>query len=797
MRGSQAAFGTAMEGSFRVPHARIVHRDPAMKLLRTPLCLALLSLLAAPAWAAQADNAAIAQPDVGVAGGSPDAAPDPDGASTLGAISVVGQSETRQVQRLNKTQIDQATPGTSPIQMLQKLPGVHFVSDEPFGTDEWSSRISIRGFNHTQLGYTLDGIPLGNTDYHTGDGLSTTRAWISENLGELTLAQGSGSLGTASTSNLGGTVELHTEDPHETAGIRVNETGGSYGFQRTYLRADSGAINGFSGYVAGMYTDAPKWKGDDSQTQKQVNAKGVYAWDGGRISGIVDVVRRIEQPYIDLSLDSLHRCGYNFDYLAPDWQRSVDIANTHFGPGVVNGCVTNADDTYYNGNGIRNDELASLKGEFFLTDALALNAQAYYHHDLGQGHWFAPQSDLPYTVAPGDAPIALRLSHYLMQRGGLISSLGYDVGNNHLEGGFWFEDSLYTIGRSFEPNPLSGPIDQDQIYNTYFHTKFRQRFSTLTRQWYVQDTIRLLDDDLKIDGGFKGHDVSTNAIALVPGRASGVLAAQSNFLPQIGANYRLGDGYEAFASYSVNQNAFEPGANGAWSSNQATFDSLRTTLKPERSATTEAGLRYVTPQLQASVAAYNIDFHDRLLVIVPCAGVVSCPNQIANVGQVNTRGIELTALWTPTENFRWFNSVTYNDSTYSDDYLNGGVLIATKDKVAVDSPKQMAASEASYQFGDFRASLGTKYTGARYYTYVNDQRIAGFWLWDAGLSWERKDLGFGKDLKVSLTLSNLLDKKYIGTIDSNGFTESDPHGTFTTLLTGAPRQAFLSVDMSF
>ncbi|TCV96036.1 iron complex outermembrane receptor protein [Luteibacter rhizovicinus] len=753
-----------------------------MNMLRTSLSLALLAALAAPVLAT----------DGVVEGDTSSPAASTRAAKTLETVSVVGQSATRQVQQLDKQQIDNATPGTSPIQMLQTLPGVNFVSNDPFGTDEWSSRISLRGFNHTQLGYTLDGIPLGNTDYHSGDGLSVTRAWISENLGDLELSQGSGGLGTASTSNLGGTVQLHTDDPAMTPGVRVNATGGSYGFKRGFIRADTGDIGGFSGYLSGMYVDAPKWKGEDSQRQRQINAKALYNWTGGRITALVDVSRRVEQPYLDLSKDSLKRCGYNFDYLAPDWQRAVDIAN-----GKYSGCVTSADDTYYAGNGIRHDELASVKGEFFLNDRLTLTVQPYYHHDLGQGHWFAPASDLPYTPAPGDEPIALRLSHYLMNRGGLTSSLALDLGDHRLEGGFWFEDSKYTIARSFQPIPAPGPISQDTIYDTYYNTLFRQRFTTLTRQWYLQDTWALMDDALHIDAGFKGHDVTTRAVALLPGRASGTLSAQSDFLPQIGANYRFGNGFESFASFTMNQNAFEPGAAGAWSSTQKTFDALAGSLHPERSSNSEIGLRYIDRTVQSSLALYNIDFKNRLLVIVPCAGVVSCPNQIANVGRVNSKGAEFTYVWQPTDAFRWFNSATYNDAKYRDNYLDAGALIATRGKTVVDSPKTMFASDVSYTFGEFRARLGAKYTGARYYTYVNDQRVPGFWLMDAGLSWERKNLGFAKSLKVSLTVSNLLDKKYIATIDSNGFTTSDPNGTFQTLLTGSPRQGFLSVDMTF
>ncbi|KAG9571127.1 hypothetical protein KCV01_g19496, partial [Aureobasidium melanogenum] len=371
------------------------------------------------------------------------------------------------------------------------------------------------------------------------------------------------------------------------------------------------------------------------------------------------------------------------------------------------------------------------------------------------------------------------------------------LGDHHLQAGFWFENSHYTIARSFQAIPDGGPISQDRIYDTYDNVLFRQRFKTLTRQWYIEDDFALLDDRLHIDAGFKGHNVTTNAVALMPGRASGALTAKSDFLPQIAANYKLGGGWEGFASFQINQNAYEPGANGAWSSDQKTFDSLSTHLRPERSANSELGVRYVDETVQSSLALYNIDFKNRLLVIVPCAGVVSCPNQIANVGKVNARGAEFTFVWQPNHAFRWFNSATYNDAQYKDNYLDGGVLIPTRGKTVVDSPKKMLASEIGYRFGDFEAKLGAKYTGARYYTYVNDQRIGGFTLFDAGLTWNLGKMGAVQSTKLSLTVSNLLGKKYVATIDSNGFTTSDPNGTFQTLLVGAPRQGFLTVDMAF
>ena len=77
-------------------------------------------------------------------------------------IVVFGQGQTRQVQEIRAADIKVLTPGSSPLRAIEKLPSVNFQSADPFGAYEWSTRVTIRGFNQNQLGFTLDGIPLGD-----------------------------------------------------------------------------------------------------------------------------------------------------------------------------------------------------------------------------------------------------------------------------------------------------------------------------------------------------------------------------------------------------------------------------------------------------------------------------------------------------------------------------------------------------------------------------------------------------------------------------------------------------------
>jgi iron complex outermembrane receptor protein len=157
-------------------------------------------------------------------------------------ISVFGQGQTRQVQNITQADLQEEPAGTSPLKALEKLPGVHFESSDPWGTYEWSTRFSIRGFSQQQLGFTLDDVPLGDMSYGNNNGLHISRAIAPENIAVTTVAQGSGNLGTASTSNLGGTVQFVSSDPYDEAHVSGGQTLGSSNTTRTFIRLDTGNV---------------------------------------------------------------------------------------------------------------------------------------------------------------------------------------------------------------------------------------------------------------------------------------------------------------------------------------------------------------------------------------------------------------------------------------------------------------------------------------------------------------------------------------------------------------------------
>ena len=199
-------------------------------------------------------------------------------------IIVTGRGETRQVQEISQADIAPLAAGTTALKALEKLPSVNFQSADAFGAYEWSQRITVRGFDQSRLGFTLDGVPLGNQNYGNVNGLHTNRAISPENVGVIRLTQGAGSVGTQATNNLGGTIELASREPSSDFGVDGNLTYGSDSTLRGFARIDTGGETA-RGFLSYGYLTTDKWKGFGEQRQHVVNAKAVVDVGAAKLSG--------------------------------------------------------------------------------------------------------------------------------------------------------------------------------------------------------------------------------------------------------------------------------------------------------------------------------------------------------------------------------------------------------------------------------------------------------------------------------------------------------------------------------
>ncbi len=733
-------------------------------------------------------------------------------ASEEAEIVVYGKGEVRQVTEIKADDIKLTVPGASPFIAIQKLPGVNFQSADPFGVYEWSTRITLRGFNQNQLGFTLDGVPLGDMSYGNTNGLHISRAIIADNIGRTRVSQGAGALGTASTSNLGGTIEFFSRAPQDELGIAANATYGDNETLRLFGTLDTGDLGGFKAYISAAHLTADKWKGVGVQRATQVNAKAVATLaEDVTFTAFVNFTDRKENDYQDFSQDMLNRLGPFWDNISGDWplavrvafiganrgDTGVSVAANNFGTSYPTPIRT-VDDAYFDAAGLRRDWLAGGRLEGRLSDRVTAGVQLYYHSNKGQGSWITP-----YRASPGGLPLSFRTTEYEISRVGVLGDVTATLGANTLRLNMWYENNDFEQARRFydmgtsQTTPLTSALTYQS--NPFF-TQWNNDYNTRTFQYAVQDQWDVTDA-FSVSVGFKGQSVKLRAAAInpVPGPlALGRIKSEDLFMPQVGLLYKLGGGNELFANFTENQRAFTAAATtGPFATSAAGFAVISSQLRPEKTNTFEAGFRFGQGNLSGVIAAYLVNFSNRLLSIPQGPGIVGNASLLSNVGDVRSLGAEIGLQWQPVKALTVTASYAYNENTYRDDVVNaaGTVVQAIRGRTVVDSPRSIANLELAYDDGSLYARANANAMSGRFFTFSNDRSVGGRVVVDGKIGYRiSSDSRWLNGLAVEASASNLFDRRYVATIGSNGFGFS---GDNQTLLPAAPRQFFVTLRKDF
>lgn len=531
---------------------------------------------------------------------------------------VVTAKATRSATAINSEEIQKILPGISPLKAIQTLPGVLYITADPWGNNEQNAQIFVHGFNFQQLGYTMDGIPLGDQNYGNYNGLSPQRAVISENVGRVIVATGAGDLGTASTSNLGGTIETLSSAPAEKLGATINQTVGSYGTSRTFLRVDSGEFgNGNSAYVSAARQRARAWDFNGIQGGWQANAKFVHDGESGKLTVFVDYSDKIE-PNEDATTFRIPATNavqaytpYIKPFFYPDlagYRRYMDAFGNS--PAAEGGNYRN----YYS-DAQRTDYLAYLRYDARLAANITWSNTGYYHHNdgvgvvagpLGQsitvaqayldpnyaanagaGCRFGTNSNGTFPAActaltpaqgqalgnallaaTGNSGLITRTTEYRIDREGLISTLNLDLGAHQIEIGGWFERNSATQWRRWYGFDINNP-DASSPYirpsNPLF-TQYQGEARVNTLQLHVQDRWKPTDR-LTIEAGFKTSAQWANAYYVVQPRAGSLSGLTGNlpsgrintlewFLPAVGATWDINGSEQLYFNVQKNLHQF-------------------------------------------------------------------------------------------------------------------------------------------------------------------------------------------------------------------------------------------------
>jgi iron complex outermembrane receptor protein len=735
------------------------------------------------------------------------------------SASRVGRGKTRSGSAVDAVDLQLAPVGTSALKVIERLPGVNMQSADPFGTYEWSNRITMRGFQTQQIGQTFDGISLGDMSYGNFNGLGIGRAIDPDNLGGATVLQGSGALGTSSSNNLGGVVQYTSADPFTKRTISLSQMVGEANTFRTAGRFDTGLLtlgtsSGFKAYVSYARIDNDKWKGSGTRAspaadvlvgtrgglfgtgqtwQDQVNMKAQYFNGPHQVVAYYGLSDRTENDYADLSLARWRSSGRDWDQYS-SWTTAVAAARSN-----------TPDEAYYNtAQGARRDHIGYVKGMFRLSDAARFEVQPYLHTNRGAGDWTAPT----YGAAWNPDPIYFRQTQYDSRRFGSNAKLTIDLPGNELEIGGWYENNESNIRRVGWrlANFASGPtVDFNNVLRLFFD-RTGQYNTTLG---YVQNTNRLLDGRLKLTYGVKslriGADFNSNGRTIASattlpdsGRPSLSIPTTAAFLPQAGAVWSATESDEFFANVSENVNAlpYSP-QTGVYNTNAAGFSFFRANTKPERATTVEAGVRTRRGPVEASLSLFNVAYRNRLIGVSVCPLTATCVSSFANVGGVTSRGAEGLLSLRLNNAFSLTTSAAYTDATINDDYISGAAdTVRSAGKRVVDTPRLLGNAQLRFNRAGFIAQLGARHVAERYFSILNtdDGKVPSYTTLDVNAEYSLRSVPGLRELTLRANVLNLTDANYIGTLGTNGMTL---RGDTQTMLAGARRLAFFSIGTRF
>ena len=741
------------------------------------------------------------------------------------SITVVGKSVSYANNQTSDEMMKQQTSMTSVLAAIDNLPGVLINEGDTFGADDWSTSISIRGFqvdlSQQQIGITVDGIANGNSNY--GGGAKANRYIDTENLARVDVSQGTADIASRSHEALGGTLDFVTLMPGVEERLVVSTTLAEFDGRKFFLRYETGEIaKDTFAWFSLSNQESSDWMDQTAENQRDHFAAKI-------ISTIGNVDLTAYASYDDTHEDNYQRVyglaqfeqNSSWDQLTSEWTG-----------------IPYQDQAYRRGwSTLRENFFTYLKADFTVGD-VAFSSNVYYHNNEGRGDWVPPylvdvtddgEGNGNSEVVPGNtvyggdslgqiffvdrngsqlSPIdgcassisfpyggagaeydpscheqgaipvgSYRTTNYEKTRVGINGDFIWDTRiadmDNTLRGGFWYEDYTRDENRSWQKI-----IDSATSYRfdeTPYWIQYDREFPVETMMFYLEDQLDV--GFAKVHVGIKQFyvDVSKNDRFVSANDQS--VSSDSDLLFAAGFVAPLPiDGVELFAGFAQNYAAIKDAV-------LERDDSDLSLVKPETADNFDLGLRYSTQDLSASLTYYATKFDDRINFVSneTVTGIdflESAAGGYINDGGIESTGIEASLSYQLSDNFSVYGSYTNNNSEYTDaEYLGNGVIGAAE---------QMGVVSIDWVRGNHSAGLSTKFVGERWLNQANTAAVDAYTVSDIYFGTSIDDLGNSvESIEINFTINNLFDESYLGTIATNA------------AWIGAPRTVALNLKAAF
>ncbi|MBQ4845157.1 TonB-dependent receptor [Pseudoalteromonas sp. MMG005] len=724
--------------------------------------------------------------------------------NTIEEVTVVGQSVSFANNATTQEMSKQQAAMTSALAIIDNLPGVLINEGDTFGSDDWSTTVSIRGFqlslDEQQIGITIDGIANGNSNY--GGGAKANRYIDTENLGTVQVSQGTADVASRSNEALGGTLNFTTIDPTKDAGLTLSFTNGDFEAQKYFARYQTGEVfDNTYAWVSISSSSNSDWVQQVANSERDhIAAKVLHS------NGPLSV--KAYASYDDVKEANYQRISTEQFAIDPTWDRLTDsITGTPY-----------VDQVFRNGwQTLRENTFGYVQANYEARN-WELSGNVYYHHNEGRGDWIPPYledisadgfnqphseitSDKSYTggssngriyfvdkagrqLSPisgcessitfpyggagaeydpacyqaGAIPVgSYRHTHYGKDRLGFNADFSFygklaDM-DNTVRAGIWYEDYQRQEWRDWHKR-----IDARVSVNfdsTPYWIQYNREFNVDTTMFYIENELDFKVARVRV--GAKKFLVDLEGINLFDGSKNTSIESDSETLLSAGIVAPTPiEGLELFAGYAENFAAIK---DTVLERDASALDEI----EPETAENIDLGLRYSSDKLNASVTYYDVTFENRLNFIAPDSpdGInysIGNNGSFENVGGIESNGFEASATWYMTNEWGMYTSYTYNDSTYT-----GGLSTFPQGNTVFGSAENLAVISFDWSKGNYFAGLSTKWVGDRWMDATNTKKIDAYTVSDfyAGVAIDAPISGI-KAMELRFTLNNVTDKSYLG-----------------------------------
>ena len=759
------------------------------------------------------------------------------GQRSIGGGLMSVQSAPKAVSTVTREAITHAAPGANYSQMINSIPGVVAISDDPTGL--FDGNYQIRGFTNDEIGVTVNGAPVNDSGSYT---VYPTEYGDTENMNDITVLQGYPDVDQAVAGAAGGTIAWSTIDPSHTASADAGVSLGSHKYRREFLRLQTGDMGAVRSWLSYSNNSSDLWRGKGNAKVDKIDGKSVWTID--------------TQNTISASLQWNHeirRGGYE--------KLTKAQAAANYDTNYDTTLTSPTDTNYYalHVNPFKNYML-SLDGEFTLNSTLHLSVVPYYQYGEGgasTGYTFTESTvaanvgrfgyvgydlDGDGLVTNNKKVMTYAYSGSSTWRPGVIAKLTQDFGDSDsLTYGAWFDaprerqfQNYSLIDANGNPTDIwsrthlvTYKVGGAPQYNYLDSTDTSLTRLFVSNEWTPNDkwtvTVAGASTDVTRHGYGYQHYGATGGAAYTQQFGGGSSNTWKKFTPSAGIKFQLDASDQVYFGYGQ---SFRAPVNGVVTQSNAviefykqnpgelTFSGITPAQlaaignnRPETANTIDLGFRHYGSVFSGSADVYASNLKNKQ---VSGYDEASAQTVYLSVPKLQQRGFNAEGSYKVYSDLSLYASYALTKSTIGQNTATiGDGTYATAGKSFVDVSKNTFHLGASFNHGPFWASVEANYRSGFWADWVNTEKAPGFSTVNFNTGWNFDDVGsWLKSPKLKINVTNVTDRKALSfasatTFQSNKGVSDPTTGKDPSYISAAaynlqaPRAVMVSLSASF